>query len=80
VPVVLPIPLAVAAAAVVVAEAAATAAEVASTMVVCLLDTTCASQSETRISGVAVNVGSHAKGDSPFYLLTWVTGATTINV
>jgi hypothetical protein len=70
-PVVLPIPLA--------AAAAAAAAEVASTMVVGFLDTTCASQSETRVSGVAANVGSRA-GDSPFYLRARVTRATTINV
>jgi hypothetical protein len=57
--VVWPIPLAVAAATVV-------AAEVSSTMVVGLPDTMCASQSETRISDVAANAGSHAKGDSPF--------------
>jgi hypothetical protein len=67
--VVLPIPL-----------AAAVAAEAAATMVVGLLDTACASQSESRVSGVAVNVGSRAKGDSPFYLRARVTGATIINV
>jgi hypothetical protein len=49
-PVVLPIPLAAAAAAVVVA----------------VLDTTCVSQSETRVSDVTTNVDSRAKGDSPF--------------
>jgi hypothetical protein len=70
-PVVLPIPL---------AAAAAMAAEAASTMVVGLLDTLCASQSETRVSGVAVNVGSRAKGDSSFYLHARVTRVTTINV
>jgi hypothetical protein len=80
-PVVLPIPWATAAAAVVAAEATvAAAAEVASTMVVGLPDIACASQSKTRVSGVAANVGSRAKGDSPFYLCAHVTGATTITV
>jgi hypothetical protein len=78
-PVVLPIPLAATAAAAVATEAA-TAAEVASTMVVGFPNTMCASQSETRVSSVAANVGSRAKGDSPFYLRTRVTRATTINV
>jgi hypothetical protein len=78
-PVVLPIPWAATAAAAVAAEAAA-AAEAASTMVVGLLEIACTSQSETRVSGVSANVGSCAKGGSPFYLRTRVTGATTINV
>jgi hypothetical protein len=69
-PVVLPILLA----------AVAAVAEAAPTMVVGLLDTVCTSQSETRVSVVAVNVGSRAKGFSPFYLCAHVTGATTINV
>jgi hypothetical protein len=55
-------------------EAAAAAAEATSTMVVGLSDTACASQSETRVSGVAANVGSYAKGDSTFYLRARVTG------
>jgi hypothetical protein len=63
-----------------VAAEAAAAAEAASTMVVGLLEIACTSQSETRVSGVSANVGSCAKGDSPFYLRTRVTGATTINV
>jgi hypothetical protein len=70
--VVLPIPLAAAVAVVVV--------EAASTMVVDLLDTACASQSETRVSGVAVNIGSCAKGDSPFYMCANVTGTPIINM
>jgi hypothetical protein len=70
-PVVLPIPLA--------AAVAATVAEATSTMVVGLPDIVCASQSETRVLGVVTNVGSHAKGDSPFYLRARVTGATTIS-
>jgi hypothetical protein len=49
-------------------------------MVVGLPNTACASQSETRVSDVRANVGSRAKGDSPFYLRARVTGATTINV
>jgi hypothetical protein len=57
--VVLPIPWAATA-------VAAAAAEAASTMVVGLLDTACASQLETRVSGVAANIGSRATGDSPF--------------
>jgi hypothetical protein len=69
--VVLPIPL---------AAAAAMAAEAASTMVIGLPNTACASQSVTRVSGVAANIGSCAKGDSPFYLRARVTEATTINV
>jgi hypothetical protein len=48
---VLPIPLATAAAA---------------TMVVGLPDTACTSQFETRVLGVVANVGSRAKGDSSF--------------
>jgi hypothetical protein len=76
-PMVLPIPLA---AAVMVVEVAVAAAYAASTMAVGLLDTVCASQSETRVSDVTANVGSRGKGDSPFYLRTCVTGATTINV
>jgi hypothetical protein len=56
------------------------AIDATSTMVVGLLDTACASQSETRVSGVAANVGSRAKGYSPFYLCACVTGVTTINV
>jgi hypothetical protein len=79
-PVVLPIPWAASAAVAVAAEVVAAAAEAVSTMVVGLPDTTCASQSETRVSGVAVNVGLCAKGDSPFYLRARVTEATTINV
>jgi hypothetical protein len=47
------------------AEVAA-AAKAASTMVVGLSDTACASQSETKILDVVANVGSRAKGDSPF--------------
>jgi hypothetical protein len=79
--VVLPIPWAAAAAVAVATEAAvAVATEATSTMVVCLSDTACASQSETRVSGVAASVGSRAKGDSPFYLRARVTGATIINV
>jgi hypothetical protein len=74
-PVVLPIPWAA-----VVAAAAVATVEAASTMVIGLPDTACASQSETRVSGVAVNVGLRAKGDSPFYPRTRVTGAITINV
>jgi hypothetical protein len=70
---VLPIPLAVAA-------AAAVAVEVASTMVIGLPGTAYSSQSKTRVSDVAVNLGSCVKGDSPFYLRACVTGATTINV
>jgi hypothetical protein len=50
-PLVLPIPLATAAAA---------------TMVVGLPDTACTSQFETRVLGVVANVGSRAKGDSSF--------------
>jgi hypothetical protein len=65
-PVVLPIPLA--------------AAEAASTMVIGLPNTACASQSVTRVLGVVANVGSCAKGDSPFYLRARVTEATMINV
>jgi hypothetical protein len=49
-------------------------------MVIGLLDTVCASQSKTRVSDVAVNVGLRAKGDSSFYLRAHVAGATTINV
>jgi hypothetical protein len=64
--VVLPIPWATTATEAVAAEAAAAAAEATSTMVVGLPDTTCASQSETRVLSVAVNIGSRAKGDSPF--------------
>jgi hypothetical protein len=80
-PVVLHIPLAAVAAAAVAAEVVATAAaEVASTMVVGLPDTACASQSETRVLDVAANVGSRVKGDSPFYLRARLTGTTTINV
>jgi hypothetical protein len=56
-PVVLPIPLAAAAA-----------------VVVAVLDTTCVSQSETRVLDVTTNVDSRAKGDSPFYLCARVTG------
>jgi hypothetical protein len=48
---VLPIPLATAAAA---------------TMVIVLPDTACTSQFETRVLGVVANVGSRAKGDSSF--------------
>jgi hypothetical protein len=62
------------------AAAAVMAAEAASTMVVGLPNTACASQSETSVSDVATNIGSHAKEDSPFYLCVRVTGATTINV
>jgi hypothetical protein len=62
-PVVLLIPLAAAAAAVVATEAAAATAEAASTMTIGLLDTTCASQSETRVLGVVANVGSRAMWD-----------------
>jgi hypothetical protein len=61
-PVVLLIVLVVATAA---AEVAA-ATKAASTMVVGLSDTACTSQSETKILDVAANVGSRAKGDSPF--------------
>jgi hypothetical protein len=60
--------------------AAAAEAEAASTMVVGLPNTACASQSETSVSDVATNIGSHAKGDSPFYLCARVTRATIINV
>jgi hypothetical protein len=58
----------------------AAAAEATSTMDVGLPDTVCASQSETRVSSVAANIGSRAKGNSPFYLHARVTGVTTINV
>jgi hypothetical protein len=78
--VVLPIPWATTATEAVAAEVVAAAAEAASTMVVGLPDTACAGQSETRVLSVAVNIGSRAKGDSPFYLHVCVTGATTINV
>jgi hypothetical protein len=78
-PVVLPIPWATVATATVAVEAA-TAAEAMSTMFIGLSDTTCASQSETRVSGVAANVGSRAKEDSPFYLCACLTGVATINV
>jgi hypothetical protein len=77
-PVVLPFLWAAAATAAVAAEAAA--AEAASTMVVGLPDTACASQSETRVLGVAANVSSRDKRDSPFYLRVCVIGATIINV
>jgi hypothetical protein len=77
--VVLSIPLATAAA-VAAAVEAAVAAEKAYTMVVGLPDTECASQSETRVSCVVANVGSRAKGDSPFYLRAHVIRATIINV
>jgi hypothetical protein len=77
--VVLPIPLVTVAAAVAVAEVAA-AAEAMATMVVGLPDTACTSQSETRVLDMAANVGSRAKGDSPFYLRARVNGATTINM
>jgi hypothetical protein len=70
-PVVLPVPLVV---------AAVTTAEAASTMIVGLPNTTCASQSETRVSNVAVNVGSRVKEDYPFYLRACVTDATIINM
>jgi hypothetical protein len=74
-PVVLPISLAIA----VVAEEAV-AKVVASTMVVGLPDTTCASQSETRVSDVAVNVCFMCQGGLPFYLRAGVTGPIAINV
>jgi hypothetical protein len=51
-----------------------------STMVIGLLDTTCASQLETRVLYVIANGVSRAKGDSPFYLRARVTGVTIINV
>jgi hypothetical protein len=54
--------------------------EAASNMVTGLPDIACASQSETRVLGVAANVHSCAKGDSPFYLRARVTRATIINV
>jgi hypothetical protein len=41
------------------------AAEVASTMVVGLSDTACASQSETRVSDVAANIGVACQGGLP---------------
>jgi hypothetical protein len=58
----------------------AVATEATSTMVIGLPDTACASQSETRVSGVVPNVGSRVKKDSPFYLHARVTRATIINV
>jgi hypothetical protein len=60
--------------------AVAVATEATSTMVVGLSDTACASQSETRVSGVVPNVVSRVKEDSPFYLHARVTRATIINV
>jgi hypothetical protein len=72
-PVVLPIPLAAVA-------TVAVATEATSTVVVGLSDTACASQSETRVSGVVPNVVSRVKEDSPFYLHARVTRATIINV
>jgi hypothetical protein len=48
------------------AVAVAAAVEAASTMVMGLPDTVCASQSETKVLGVAANIGSCVKGDSPF--------------
>jgi hypothetical protein len=62
--VVLPIPLAAAAA--VAAEVAA--AEVASTMVVGLLDTACTSQLETRVLDVAANVCFTCQGELPPFI------------
>jgi hypothetical protein len=59
-PMVLPIPLAVGAAAAVAAE------EATSTMVVGLPDIASASQSKTMVSGVSANVDSRAKGGSLF--------------
>jgi hypothetical protein len=58
IPVVLPIPLAA-------ATVAAVAAEVAATMVIGLPDIACASQSETRVSDVAANVGVACQGGLP---------------
>jgi hypothetical protein len=58
----------------------AAAAEATSTMVVGLPDTACASQSETKVLDMVANVGSRAKGDSPFYLHTRMNGATTFNM
>jgi hypothetical protein len=44
------------------AAAVAAAVEAASTMVMGLPDTMCASQSETKVLGVAANIGSCVKG------------------